>query len=447
MICTDSSCKSSRSIRGPWNEIFESRDWVVCPVTVPQEYDPDIWSATASSAAANEEQAVDPGPDTDPPAPTTSQRLRDAATVMQNASEYMQDASRAVQDVLGDNRAPGGGSPPASPESRWTRGFRSLKSNLCRPTSAETPEARPRSPTAAAAESAAEASASAAAAAKATATAAAATEEKATAARPKQPAPDADWWMKQSATQLSIQYGETLDWSLARCDSLYALHRLIEFSITSQSQQVTLCQQLIAEVMSNSTFAGQEGHQDSIYRLQLVKDELAGTRESLSPLAVLLLDLDSLDWPRAPKTGPRMQTDRVAKRLTMDIANLVAVIDMLSARCHERIQTLASADSVRESARASNQATKSWVLSWNMAAFAVLGTVAAIFGQNFRELGSGHLSMWWFAVACGIAWLLAFFSFWLCVGFSRRGRAQSAREDAAAPTPKTQENDSAQGLV
>jgi hypothetical protein len=79
-----------------------------------------------------------------------------------------------------------------------------------------------------------------------------------------------------------------------------------------------------------------------------------------------------------------------------------------------------------------------------MATVAVVGTIAAIFGQNFKELGSGHLSMWLFAVASAGALLLAYFIFWLAVWVTRRPQSTSERRDAAAPTRKTQGNGSAQ---
>jgi hypothetical protein len=204
VIFTDSSCKSGHSIRGPWSDMLESRDWVVCPVTVPQEYDP----TREYPAAVDEQQAVGSSSDTVPPESSTSQRLPAAAIGMQNASEAMQGASGAMKDALGPMQASGQDSPPL--ESRSTKRSRSLKNNLCRPTDDEASGSRRDGPAAAAT----------------AATAAAA-------ARPQEPAPNVDWWHDQNATQLSIQYGETLDRSLARCDSLYALHKLIEFSVTS----------------------------------------------------------------------------------------------------------------------------------------------------------------------------------------------------------------------
>ena len=238
---------------------------------------------------------------------------------------------------------------------------------------------------------------------------------------PDTPAPTS-WRASQNTAAMPDAYGTLYDRNLMASDSLYAILELLSSVAAAENQVLNLIKDLIHGEHAEREFSQtQPCTSSAIFRIQVLKMAVEKRQEKISQAARLLGDLDFWDWPYAADPDGTQPTRRLAKhrpaihearRVAKDFAYLDSQAQKLSTRCHALIAELAHDDSVRESGRASERATQSLKLGIAGLFIMTLGTVCAILGQNFMELGQGTLHFWIF-VPVAIGGLLVIYA--LCL--------------------------------
>ena len=123
-------------------------------------------------------------------------------------------------------------------------------------------------------------------------------------------------------------------------------------------------------------------------------------------------ELGYSSWPHAADAQQLRESHTTAKALELDFAHLLARARALSDRCESSMTLAMNRASIGEARRSIQQGqilSRFTVLAF---VFVPATATASIFGMNFRELGTGNLTIGiYFAVAAPIFWLSFMFLF------------------------------------
>ncbi|KAJ4135094.1 hypothetical protein NW768_004709 [Fusarium equiseti] len=223
------------------------------------------------------------------------------------------------------------------------------------------------------------------------------------------PIPDASrsWKASQNVCMLPFQYGQQLDKDLAGKDALYALSELFLFAATAEVQFLNLIQSLIEHELS---FIGDARfHAISLLNLRYIKAQLSSHERHLSETVNILQNRQWLGWP----SSPNGEAKKTAAMLITNYQFLVQLAKNLGRDTEQGMATLANASVLDESRRSANNAMRVQRLTVLATVFIPLSFVCAVWGMNFKEMGTGILPMWWWvvtAVPVLILSLVIFFS-------------------------------------
>ena len=191
-----------------------------------------------------------------------------------------------------------------------------------------------------------------------------------------------------SATHLPQQYGLTLNTNAASADPLYALSELLFFSASSESQFLNLIGRRVNETMER--YKGQETDAlDNLnYSIRLLREHM----QRIESVRTFLERGVALQWP-LPSVRPKEALHAQAL-LVDDFAFLARRSQNLSAQTLEGMNLISNGVMLEESRRAMATADRMHRLTLLAFFFLPLSFTTSLFGTNFRQFGTGTLSIW-----------------------------------------------------
>jgi Mg2+ and Co2+ transporter CorA len=200
------------------------------------------------------------------------------------------------------------------------------------------------------------------------------------------------WRASQNICMLPFQYGQQLEQDLAAKDALYALSELFLFAATAEVQFLNLIRSLIEHELS---FIGEaKFHAISLLNLRYIKAQLSSHERHLAETVNILKNRQWLGWPSSPSE----ESKKTAAMLITNYQFLVELAKNLGRDTEQGMATLANASVLDESRRSANNAMRVQRLTVLATIFIPLSFICAVWGMNFKEMGTGTLPMWWWIV-------------------------------------------------
>ena len=212
----------------------------------------------------------------------------------------------------------------------------------------------------------------------------------------------------QSASLLPEQFGATLDISTMRANPFYALTELFRFSAFSENQFLNLMEQKIipdagyqslkqeTPTLSNLLYF-QEILETHMVRLKDTVKVIRGRGSHWASSCEKVTPVGSLS------TSQRTKSDTAASMLLEDFEHLLERAEALKRRCDQGMAVIMNNAILAESKRAISQAKGVAKLTLVAFFYIPFSFTTSFFGMNFRELGTGKLSVGvWFATSIPI---------------------------------------------
>ena len=208
----------------------------------------------------------------------------------------------------------------------------------------------------------------------------------------------------QSAILLPTQYGSTIDKETIQKDPLYVLGELFSLAAHSESQFLNLVHvHVTTEVRAFDVDSGR-----SMNNLRYHKNLLDEHIERISETVRFLCMGGGSSW-KSTEPQPQIAKESL-KSLKYEFEYLLTKAKNLANLCVEGSNTIMQKASLEESRKGLSQAAVVGRLTLLAFIFLPLSFATSLFGMNFREFGSGQLSIWVFA-----ATLIPLLAISLCV--------------------------------
>lgn len=188
----------------------------------------------------------------------------------------------------------------------------------------------------------------------------------------------------QSANLLASQYGSLLDHNSMRNDPMYALSELFEFSAASECQFLNMMQHQIEKEFFVIEAQTDWSLENLRYHKTLLDDHIQSMKGTLH----------ALRRPLIPGSPAEERISEAVQNVLEDFTHLLEQAQTLAAKCIEGINTIVSTTQLKESREGIKQAEGLRRLTLLAFFFLPLSFTTSFFGMNFRELGTGTLSLW-----------------------------------------------------
>ncbi|KAK3718565.1 hypothetical protein LTR37_005069 [Vermiconidia calcicola] len=228
----------------------------------------------------------------------------------------------------------------------------------------------------------------------------------------------------QSLAMLPGNYGQMLDCQLAAQDPFYALYELMNFAASAEAQWVNLMEQHLNEQVE---LAGHDQYDaPSLADFQHVSEILESRIARLKRLLSILDNRNNLDWPQCDNADLQIGANESIAELERDFNYLLNQL-LLLLKKSERGKDVVMGNTntvIAQRALLHNQTLGRLTSmgTWVAMLYVPLSFLTTIFGMNFREFNSGHLSIWIWATASTAVLLicLATFLYWRRIWLSDR---------------------------
>jgi hypothetical protein len=214
----------------------------------------------------------------------------------------------------------------------------------------------------------------------------------------------------QTAQSLHTDYGRLLHQSTSMADPFYAISGMFDFAAASESQFLNMIEQKIESEAARTIGAVLGDDLDSQYARGFTLSNLLYNKRILDQHVRRLKETITCirsrgdpKWPRATEERLHQKSEEMANRLLIDFNYLLERAEILSRTCDRGIGASSHNAVVAESRAALDQAERVSKLTFLAFLFVPASFTTSLFGMNFRQFESGHLSMWnvWFPVLAG----------------------------------------------
>ena len=217
----------------------------------------------------------------------------------------------------------------------------------------------------------------------------------------------------QSFALLPDQYGSFLKHErrgeIMLADALYALCELFIFAACAENQFLNMIQTQINEAIKCPDGEEMLASENLKYIKNILDERIENTRSALGCLRVR----GDPTWPRAKDKALRQIIDDTISDLNLDYEHLVQQTEILSTRSLENMGHLRDRVQLKESQTALRKADGLHRLSLLAFFFLPLSMTTSLFGMNFKEFGTGNLSIWvCFIVLAPVLGISAIMCFW-----------------------------------
>jgi len=192
-------------------------------------------------------------------------------------------------------------------------------------------------------------------------------------------------------------------------DALYALCELFIFAACAENQFLNMIQTQINEAIKCPDGEEMLASENLKYIKNILDERIENTRSALGCLRVR----GDPTWPRAKDKALRQIIDDTISDLNLDYEHLVQQTEILSTRSLENMGHLRDRVQLKESQTALRKADGLHRLSLLAFFFLPLSMTTSLFGMNFKEFGTGNLSIWvCFIVLAPVLGISAIMCFW-----------------------------------
>jgi CorA-like Mg2+ transporter protein len=195
---------------------------------------------------------------------------------------------------------------------------------------------------------------------------------------------------EQSVNLLPSQYGTSMDPSVMKFDSLYALSELFAFAACSESQFLNMMRVLIVENISNFSEQPELSFANLTHSKAVLDEHVQHTSNTIA----CLRKRGGVKWPRVTATPAADIVEEALQNLLEDFEQLREHAQGLSARCVEGTDIIMNTATLQESRKAIRQAESLNGLTKLAALFIPTSFVCSFFGMNVVEFGPGRISVW-----------------------------------------------------
>ena len=210
-----------------------------------------------------------------------------------------------------------------------------------------------------------------------------------------------------SICHLPRQYGSLLQENLAITDPFYGLSELFGFFVSNETQYLNLIERQANETLR--CFKGMEifALEDLNYSRRLLRRHL----QHIEDVQIFLKHGFESIYPRSADQA--VEVKQVQELLIEDVAQLARHAKRLLEEIFEEMSFISKGVILEESRNAINRADNSHRLTLLAFFFLPLSFTTSLFGTNFKELGTGVLSMWLlFVVLIPVTVFCAILCFW-----------------------------------
>ena len=234
----------------------------------------------------------------------------------------------------------------------------------------------------------------------------------------------------QSASLLHLDYGKTLDRELMACDAFYALSEIFTFCACSEAQFLHMIENNISRRQTSIDPEDLIRAQSNLtYTQELLDHHVTRLRSNVDVIKAR----GGPQWTLPASADQQERCAQAADALQKDFESLVARTCMISDRCKNKINQLASQAMLAESKKAIQQAEEVTKLTRLAFIFVPLSFTASWFGMNLDPLVEGTNPLWvWFVVSIPIFIGSVVFMHWDVYGLFKSLRAKRRARDQPA---------------
>ncbi|EKG17377.1 Mg2+ transporter protein CorA-like/Zinc transport protein ZntB [Macrophomina phaseolina MS6] len=199
----------------------------------------------------------------------------------------------------------------------------------------------------------------------------------------------------QSSSLLPLDYGRSLDESVAARDPFYAVSELFTFCAFSESQFLNMIQsKLDSSVNEEENWKRPLDLSDLLYMQRTVKRHMERLRDSIDAIEAH----GNTSWPRSDEQKHLDKAEAVVGTLTTQYNKLLRRAESLSMQLEDQTRFLTNQAMIDEATRARNQATEVTKLTRLAFFYIPISFVASFFGMNLDPLTDAPNSLFWFFV-------------------------------------------------
>ncbi|KAK3704362.1 hypothetical protein LTR37_013915 [Vermiconidia calcicola] len=222
--------------------------------------------------------------------------------------------------------------------------------------------------------------------------------------------------LPQSLAMLPGNYGQMLDCQLAAQDPFCALYELMNFAASAEAQWVNMIEQHLNEQVE---LTGHDRYDapsraDFQHESEILESRIARLKRLLG----ILDNRDKLDWPQCDNADLQIGAKGYIAELKKDFNYLLNQLLLLLKKSERgKDAVMGNTNTVIAQRALLHNQTLGRLTSmgtWVAMLYVLLSFLTTIFGMNFREFNSGHLSIWiWATTSTAVLLMcLATFLYW-----------------------------------
>ena len=222
--------------------------------------------------------------------------------------------------------------------------------------------------------------------------------------------------MNQSMQVLPFELDMLLDAKTAKADAFYALHNVFQHAAYSEAQALNVLDSQIKQEIGVLTHESERSSSlDSLqYFILLLDRHVEQINQTLRAVRVR----GGQDWPKTK--GKSKRAKRAAEKLRDNFDGLLARGLDLRRQCINGMSVMMNRAVVAESRKGIEQAERVKRLTVLATIFIPISFVTSLFGMNFREFGTGKLSIWLFVAVAIPVLICAYIAFIWNYAYVRR---------------------------
>lgn len=214
----------------------------------------------------------------------------------------------------------------------------------------------------------------------------------------------------QSSSLLHLDYGRDLDRHALASDAFYASTEIFKLTAFSESQFLNMIHSKLSNELSPTSIIGNKDFTLSnlFYYQNILERHLQRTSEIRETIKLS----SQLEWPKNDSEKTRQDVAEASSAaLLQDYDDLLQRTRLLHTQCDRGVQIMMNNASILESQKAIIQAEQVTRLTRLAFIFIPLSFLTSFFGMNFKELGTGTLSVWvWFVPATPLVVISLYFT-------------------------------------
>ncbi|OCL09817.1 hypothetical protein AOQ84DRAFT_387904 [Glonium stellatum] len=198
--------------------------------------------------------------------------------------------------------------------------------------------------------------------------------------------------LPQSISLLPLFYGRSLNATQMSEDPLYALHELLLFWATSETQFLNVVSSGLRSTVDLSPERFPSKMVDIQNTLVFYKDILNRHTNLISDVFEFFENRELLDWPRSQANKPQL----MAQRLEYDVKYLLGKSKALQQQCESSMNTIMNQAGLQEAKRAVSESERIYRLSVLVSVFIPLSFCSSLFSMSFVNFQQTHTGIWTF---------------------------------------------------